>query len=82
MSVTVRSDGGLSATVFGFLFGSVFSLHGIVPALWVHPFDAPLTLLLAPLAGGVLLLTLGLGLNALEAHWVARCAAGSLPTRR
>jgi V/A-type H+-transporting ATPase subunit I len=61
--------GGLSATVFGFLFGSVFSLHGIVPALWVHPFDAPLTLLLAPLAGGVLLLTLGLGLNALEAHW-------------
>jgi V/A-type H+-transporting ATPase subunit I len=61
--------GGLSAAVFGFLFGSVFSLHGIIPALWVHPFDAPLTLLLAPLAGGVLLLTLGLGLNALEAHW-------------
>jgi len=61
--------GGLSAAVFGLLFGSVFSLHGLVPALWLHPFDAPLTLLLAPLVGGVLLLTLGLGLNALEARW-------------
>ena len=61
--------GGLSATAFGFLFGSVFSLHGLVPALWLHPLDAPLTLLLAPLVGGVVLLTVGLGLNALEAGW-------------
>ena len=61
--------GGLSATVFGFLFGSVFSMHGLVPALWLHPLDAPLTLLLAPLVGGVVLLTVGLGLTALEARW-------------
>jgi V/A-type H+-transporting ATPase subunit I len=61
--------GGLSATVFGFLFGSVFSVHGLVPALWLHPLDAPLTLLLAPLVGGVVLLTVGLGLTALEARW-------------
>jgi V/A-type H+-transporting ATPase subunit I len=51
------------------LFGSVFSVHGLVPALWLHPLDAPLTLLLAPLVGGVVLLTVGLGLNALEARW-------------
>ncbi|HSC62735.1 MAG TPA: V-type ATPase 116kDa subunit family protein [Caldimonas sp.] len=61
--------GGLAATAFGFLFGSVFSVHGLVPALWLHPLDAPLTLLLAPLVGGVVLLTVGLGLNALEARW-------------
>jgi V/A-type H+/Na+-transporting ATPase subunit I len=61
--------GGLSAAAFGLLFGSVFSLHGLVPALWLHPLDAPLTLLLAPLVGGVVLLTVGLGLNALEANW-------------
>jgi V/A-type H+-transporting ATPase subunit I len=61
--------GGLAAAAFGFLFGSLFGLHGLVPALWLHPFEAPLTLLLAPLAGGVVLLTLGLGLNALEACW-------------
>ena len=39
-----------------------------MPALWLHPLDAPLTLLLAPLMGGVVLLTVGLGLNALEAR--------------
>ena len=61
--------GGLSAAAFGFLFGSAFCVHGLVPALWLHPLDAPLTLLLAPLVGGVILLTVGLALNALEAGW-------------
>ena len=61
--------GGVSAAVFGVLFGSVFSLDGIVPPLWLHPFDAPLTILLAPLIGGVLLLALGLALQGIEAHW-------------
>jgi V/A-type H+-transporting ATPase subunit I len=60
--------GGLAAVVFGFLFGSVFSLHAI-PALWVAPLDAPLTILAVPLAGGAALLTVGLALNALEAWW-------------
>ena len=61
--------GGLSAAVFGLLFGSVFSLHGVLPALWLHPLDAPMAVLLAPLAGGALLLTLGLGLDGLAAWW-------------
>ena len=60
--------GGLSAAVFGVLFGSVFSLHAI-PALWIDPLDAPLTILAVPLAGGAVLLTMGLALNALEAWW-------------
>jgi len=61
--------GGLAAAAFGLVFGSVFGLHGLLPALWVHPLDAPLPVLLAPLAGGAALLVLGLGLNALEARW-------------
>ncbi len=61
--------GGLAAAAFGLLFGSVFSLHGLIPALWLHPLDAPLSVLLAPLAGGAVLLTLGLGLDALAAWW-------------
>lgn len=61
--------GGVSATLFGLLFGSVFSLHGLIPALWLHPLDAPLAVLLAPLIGGAALLTLGLGLDALAAWW-------------
>ena len=61
--------GGLAAAAFGWLFGSVFGLHTLLPALWVHPLEAPLPVLLAPLAGGAVLLTLGLGLQALEAGW-------------
>lgn len=61
--------GGLSAAAFGLLFGSVFSLHGLLPALWLHPLDKPLSVLLAPLFGGAVLLTLGLCLDALAAWW-------------
>jgi len=61
--------GGLAAAVFGWVFGAVFGTHTLLPALWVHPLDAPLPVLLAPLAGGAVLLTMGLGLQALEAHW-------------
>ncbi len=61
--------GGLAAAVFGVVFGSVFGLHGLLPALWLHPLEAPLKVLLAPLVGGALLLVLGLVLNALAAWW-------------
>ncbi len=61
-------SGGLAATVFGVLFGSVFSIHAL-PALWLDPLDYPLEILFVPLAGGAALLTVGLALNALEAWW-------------
>jgi V/A-type H+-transporting ATPase subunit I len=60
--------GGLAATVFGFLFGSVFGIHAF-PAAWVAPLDDPLRILAVPLAGGAALLSVGLALNALEAYW-------------
>jgi V/A-type H+/Na+-transporting ATPase subunit I len=60
--------GGLSAAVFGVLFGSVFSLHAFHP-LWLAPLDDPLTVLLVPLLGGGVLLTIGLLLYGVEAHW-------------
>jgi len=61
--------GGVAAALFGLLFGGIFSLHGLIPALWLHPLDAPLDVLLAPLIGGAVLLTVGLGLDALAAWW-------------
>lgn len=61
--------GGFAAAAFGLLFGSVFGLHGLLPALWLAPLHAPLAVLAAPLLGGALLLTLGLGLDALAAGW-------------
>jgi len=60
---------GLSAMLFGVLFGSVFSREDVLPAAWLHPFDAPLTVLLVPIVFGVLLLTAGQALSALESAW-------------
>lgn len=61
--------GGIAASLFGALFGSVFSLQGVLAPLWLEPLSDPLTVLLVPLYGGALLLTMGLLLGALEAYW-------------
>ncbi len=60
---------GLSSLLFGFLFGSVFSREGIVPALWLHPLDEPLLVLGVPLVAGIGILLLGLVLNGVESLW-------------
>ena len=60
--------GGLAAAAFGVVFGSVFSVHGI-RALWFAPLDDPLTILLLPLIGGAVLMSVGLLFSAVEAHW-------------
>lgn len=60
---------GLSATLFGFLFGSIFSYEQIIPALWLHPLDEPLYTLAIPLLFGALLLTLGQLLAGVESMW-------------
>jgi len=60
---------GASAMLFGIVFGSVFGHEDIIPALWLHPLDDPMPVMLVPLAGGVLILLLGLLLNAVEAWW-------------
>ncbi len=60
--------GGIAAAFFGLLFGSVFSLHLMHP-LWIAPLSDPLTVLLVPLVGGGVLMTIGLALRAIEAHW-------------
>jgi V/A-type H+-transporting ATPase subunit I len=67
--VRILVANGLAATLFGFVFGSVFGREDLIPALWVHPIEHPLPVLLVPLAGGVLVLLLGLALSAVEAKW-------------
>ncbi len=64
--------GGCSAAIFGLLFGSVFSRETILPALWLHPLEAPLAVLIVPLYGGSALLILGLILNGMESAWRER----------
>ncbi|MCP3848795.1 MAG: ATPase [Gammaproteobacteria bacterium] len=60
---------GVSAILFGFLFGSVFSREDLLPALWFHPLNEPLTVLLVPVLFALFLLAFGQLLNGLEAVW-------------
>ena len=59
--------GGASAMLFGLLFGSLFAREDLIPPLWLHPMDAPLTVLMVPLGFAVLLLSLGQLLSGLGA---------------
>ena len=61
--------GGVMSILFGFAFGSVFALENIIPALWVHPIDEPVLMLLVPMAGGAVLLLIGMCLDALQSYW-------------
>ena len=61
--------GGAAAMVFGTLFGSVFAREDILPALWLHPLEQPLRLLGVSLAGGSVIILIGLALDALESYW-------------
>lgn len=60
---------GLSAAFFGWVFGSFFSLHGVVAARWVEPLADPMPVLLIPLGLGAVLLCAGLVLAGFEARW-------------
>jgi V/A-type H+-transporting ATPase subunit I len=67
--------GGASAALFGWVFGSLFSVEHLFPPLWLHPLGHPITVLAAPLVLAVLLLALGQLLNALQAAWGGRLRA-------
>jgi V/A-type H+-transporting ATPase subunit I len=60
---------GTFAVIFGFVFGSVFGREDLIPALWVHPVQHPLPVLVVPLMAGVLIILLGMILNAFESRW-------------
>ena len=61
--------GGAMSILFGFAFGSVFALENIIRPFWVHPIEAPVLMLVVPMAGGAVLLLTGLCLDALQAYW-------------
>lgn len=61
---------GAASVGFGLLYGDFFGLEDVLPALWMHPLDDPLLTLAVPLAGGALVLSLGLILNSIQLCWV------------
>jgi V/A-type H+-transporting ATPase subunit I len=66
--------GGLMAMVFGVLFGSVFCREDIIPALWMRPLTEPITILAVGIAAGVVVITIGLLLDAIQMHWRGEAA--------
>lgn len=62
-------SGGIAAAGFGWMFGELFSLHGVIEPLWLAPLGDPVTVLWVPIAGGAAFLTLGLALHAAAAYW-------------
>jgi V/A-type H+-transporting ATPase subunit I len=70
LGAIVMVCGGM-ATVFGFLYGSVFGKEDLLPALWIKPMDNIMQILLIAVGLGIVLLSTGFVLNIVNA-WVAR----------
>ncbi|MCL4561486.1 MAG: hypothetical protein M1281_12840 [Chloroflexi bacterium] len=62
---------GLSATLFGFLYGSLFGVETILPALWMRPMNNILLILGIAIGAGVFLLSVGFILGIINS-WVAK----------
>jgi V/A-type H+-transporting ATPase subunit I len=62
---------GLTATLFGFLYGSVFGLETILPALWLRPMANIMQILMVTIGVGIGLLSVGFLINILNA-WRSR----------
>jgi len=54
---------GASAMVFGFLYGSIFGIEDVLPALWLRPLDDIMSILLATVVLGVGISLVGFAAN-------------------
>jgi len=70
LGAIIMACGGM-ATVFGFLYGSVFGKEDLLPAIWIKPMDNIMQILLIAVGLGIVLLSTGFLLNIINA-WVAR----------
>jgi V/A-type H+/Na+-transporting ATPase subunit I len=58
---------GLVSALFGLLYGTIFGLENVIPALWFKPMDNIPHFVKVALSLGVALVSLGLGLNLINA---------------
>jgi V/A-type H+-transporting ATPase subunit I len=59
---------GLAATVFGFLYGSIFGFEDILPALLFRPLHNIMQILMISVGGGIALLSMGFLISMLNAY--------------
>jgi V/A-type H+-transporting ATPase subunit I len=62
---------GLAATVFGFLYGSIFGFEDVLPSIIFRPMSSPLVALAFAISVGVVLLSIGYLMNIINA-WTTR----------
>lgn len=70
--LTLLIAGGIASMGFGLLFGSVFAREHIVEPLWLAPLDQPLTVLVASLALGAVVVLLGLVIDGMQFLWAGQ----------
>jgi V/A-type H+-transporting ATPase subunit I len=58
---------GLVSVLFGFLYGSLFGLENVIPALWFRPLDDISYLVKVAVILGIVMVSLGLVLNVINA---------------
>jgi V/A-type H+-transporting ATPase subunit I len=68
---TIVAVCGLASIIFGFLYGSVFGIEDLLPALWIRPMDNIMQILIVAIVGGAVLLTMGFVIGIVNA-WKAR----------
>lgn len=54
---------GIMSTIFGFLYGSILGFEHVIPALWLHPGEDIMTILIITIIAGVVVLSIGYILN-------------------
>ena len=59
----VLTAGGISAMIFGCLYGSIFGKEGIIPALLISPMENITTMLIAGIGFGVILIIIAMLIN-------------------
>jgi V/A-type H+-transporting ATPase subunit I len=74
-------EAGAAAAVFGLLYGSVFGMEHLLPALWLRPIHDLGTFMTFTIGVGVVLLTGGLVLSAVNT-WRSGQHAGAILGRR
>ncbi len=64
----VIKSASVSSMVFGALYGSIFGLEDIIPALWLSPMHDTNRLLIIAICLGVFMISLGLVLNMIQQY--------------
>jgi V/A-type H+-transporting ATPase subunit I len=62
---------GVTSMAFGFLYGSVFGMEHLLPALWLRPLENIIDILLVSVGMGILILNVGFVCGLVNA-WLAR----------